>query len=97
VFLEVQASEDNRLQVMINGQPAVGYDAQVRMHLDPLLKAGMFNAITFTSEQPIPGAYVHLVAKAPDSPDWTEVLRFFLRRKQLEKEVKVTFVGGKER
>ena len=54
-------------------------------------------AITFTFEQPIPGAYVHLVAKAPDSPDWTEGLRFSPRREQLEKEVKVTFVGGKER
>jgi hypothetical protein len=97
VFLEVQASVDNRLQVMINGRPAVGYDAQVRMHLDPLLKAGALNAITFTFEQPIPGAYVHLVAKAPESPDWTEVLRFSPRREQLEKEVKVTFVGGKER
>ena len=74
VFLELQASEDSRLQVMINGRPAVGYDAQARMHLDPLLKAGALNAITFTFEQPIPGAYVHLVAKAPDSLNWTEVL-----------------------
>jgi hypothetical protein len=85
VHLEVQASEDNRLQVMINGRQAVGYDAQVRMHLGPFLKAGVVNAITFTFERPVPGAYVHLVAKAPDSPDWTEVLRFSPRREHLEK------------
>lgn len=94
-YLEVQASEDNRLQVMINGRQTVGNEAQVGMRLDPVLKARVVNAITFTFERSVPGAYVHLVDKAPGSSDWTEILRFSPARQQVEKEVMIPFVGSK--
>ena len=83
-----------RLQLKVNGLPMGVYDKYVSITLDPLLKPGVINTITFTFNRP--GCSLDLSVQAPGSERWIEVLKFVSSQERLEESFQVPFVGAKK-
>jgi hypothetical protein len=83
-----------RLQVKVNGLLAGAYDRHISLVLDPFLKPGAINTITFTFNRP--GSEVHLSVKAPGADQWIVVLKFASTKETLEDSFQVPFVGAKK-
>lgn len=95
VHMEAWPSE-NRLRLKVNGLLVGAYDTHVRVYLDPFLKPGFVNNLTFTFDRPPKGRYgVTLTVKAPGSNQWVEVLTFIPSAAKLEDAFEVPFVGVK--
>ncbi len=87
----------NRLRVKINGLLAGAYDQHVDVYLDPLLKVGAVNALTFSFDRPPQGgASVLLAVKAAGSDQWIDVLRFVPSAEKLEDSFELSYIGTKK-
>ncbi len=96
VHMDAWPSE-NRLRLKVNGLLVGAYDTHVGVYLDPFLKPGFVNNLTFTFDRPPKGKYgVKLTVKAPGSDRWVEVLTFIPSAEKLEDTFEVPFVGVKK-
>ena len=101
VHMEVWPS-GNRLRLKVNGLLVGAYDQHARVYLDPFLKPGAMNNLTFTFDRPPKGeagkgeARVELSVKAPGIDRWVEVLSFVASAEKLEDTFEVPFVGAKK-
>ena len=87
----------NRLRVKVNGLLVGAYDNHASVTLDPFLKTGRANTVTFTFDRPGTGQPgVVLSVKTPGSGEWIKVLQFVSSKDKLEDSFEVPFVGAKK-
>lgn len=91
VHMAARPRNGARLQLKINGLLAGAYDQNVDVTLDPLLKAGVVNTITFTANRP--GTAVNLSVKGSGNSSWVEILKFVSTAEKLEDSFQVPFLG----
>ena len=94
VRLEAWPQSGTRLQLKINGMIAGVHDQAVSVDLDPLLKSGANNTITFAFNRP--GSAARLSVKTPGSDQWLVIVQFLSTKEMLEDNFQVPFVGGKK-
>jgi hypothetical protein len=91
VSVQAYPSPSGRLQVKVNGLLAGVYDGHINTTLDPLLKPGAINTITFIFSGP--EGTVDLAVKAVGSDQWIPILMFRSSKEKLEDSFQVPFVG----
>lgn len=91
VYIRAAPPQGGRLQIKVNGLLAGAYDSRIDQYLDPLLKAGTNNTITFTFTGPGGWAEVHVGVLGSDKS--VEILKFSSSKEKLEDSVQIPFVG----
>jgi len=89
--------DGSRFRVKVNGVLVGVYDQSVSIYLDPFLKPGSVNALTFTFDRVPKGGYgVILKVRVLGSQGLVEVFKFTPSAQKLEDTFEVPFVGAKK-
>lgn len=87
----------SRFRVKVNGLPVGTYDSDVSLDLEPFLKVGSVNTVTFTFDRLPNETYgVVLSVQVAGSEKWVEVFKFTPSKERLEDSFEVPFVGAKK-
>jgi hypothetical protein len=89
--------EGSRFRVKVNGLPVGTYDSTIELYLDPFLKVGSVNTVTFTFDRLPKNLYgVVLSVRVAGSENWVEVFKYTPSQERLEDSFEVPFVGAKK-
>jgi len=89
--------DGSRFRVKVNGVLVGVYDQSVSIYLDPFLKLGSVNSLTFTFDRVPKGGYgVILKVRVLGSQGMVEVFKFTPSAQKLEDTFEVPFVGAKK-
>jgi hypothetical protein len=83
--------------VKVNGLLVGAYDQTIDLDLEPFLKVGSVNTVTFTFDRLPQRLYgVVLSVQVEGSDKWVEVFKFTPSQERLEDSFEVPFVGAKK-
>lgn len=89
--------EGSRFRVKVNGLLVGTYDTTIELDLEPFLKVGSVNTVTFTFDRLPKNLYgVVLTVQVAGSEKWVQVFTFIPSKERLEDSFEVPFVGAKK-